>query len=354
MHRQHPACCGAEHRLDRIEDGPQPGRSHDQVQTATLLAQAQFESEAVEAQALWRVFGDLSQGRRQSGILRTGRVVQGKNKLWHQRGQHGNHFPVWQGIGNGCLIGAAQCPAGRSSSVPGHSSHTTTEFCAGQGSNPEMRNFQTMSYWNQANFESLQQLAELLREEPVLCHLGQYADLRERGLKKAAQAAVQAFLAASARCTLEQQRALAARVMELSLKFKDAHQWPGFQVSTRFLGPVLEVWDTPEGRRCHALWRSDVVLLEASLAEFNDAVVRQALVSKYLDSLRYSTHHLQDGGWLGDLEVDRRDLERLEALAPELEGTKELRQRFDGWVEQSRKWAVLATDLDDPPEKIQQ
>lgn len=193
-----------------------------------------------------------------------------------------------------------------------------------------------MHYWNKANFESLSRLAELLLREPVLSHLGRYAQLRERGLKEAAKGEIQAFLLEAASGPVELQRQWAARILELRSEFPGAHQWPGSQVLRQFIAPVLQAWDSVEGRRYQALLHPDVVLLEAALREEDHPRLRQALVAQYLQSLEYASHHLSESRWIGDFAEARRDLDRLHVLAPELEAGRKLEQLLQDWQEFTR------------------
>lgn len=105
-------------------------------------------------------------------------------------------------------------------------------------------------YWNQDNFESLLGIARALGDDPRLARIVRYCELREKGVRKAAIAEIEAFLGEAATWEVGSTRDVAVRILETHRTFPGAHQFLTEPLQRRFVEPVLERWleEDPEGR----------------------------------------------------------------------------------------------------------
>jgi hypothetical protein len=167
-------------------------------------------------------------------------------------------------------------------------------------------------YWNRDNFEGLAALASALREHPHLGHLGEYCARRERGLRRQALSALDAFLAeaetwsddAASRNLCRRARAprphakrapVSGAAVARALSHPHARELGrgGARQPQRWLG-LLE--RDPE-RLARAL----------SLAP-DDVPVRRRLVDLLLGDVDFPPHHLGDGRLIGDVASARQSL----------------------------------------------
>jgi hypothetical protein len=148
-------------------------------------------------------------------------------------------------------------------------------------------------YWNQANFEGLTQLVSALDEDAQLSLLAEYCRAREKGLRRQAMAALEAFLDASARWSAETARPACQTILELHARTPAAHQFLAQPLLARFILPTLERWanEVPDSQiavRWLAILRHDRVLLEQALALAPaDVVVRR----RHADLVHYEVEY---------------------------------------------------------------
>jgi hypothetical protein len=161
-------------------------------------------------------------------------------------------------------------------------------------------------YWNRDNFEGLTSLASALRADARLERLAAYCDLREKGLRREAFAALDAFLSESASWDVPVQRTLAVRVLDAHWNTTEVHQFLTVPLRERFLERVLDEWraadaNDPLPARHLALLRRDRALLDEALRlNPKDDVVRAAIAGLLLGFVDYASHHLVEGHFIGD------------------------------------------------------
>lgn len=185
-----------------------------------------------------------------------------------------------------------------------------------------------MHYWNKANFQGLLAVADSLEAYPELKPLANYCRYREQGLRRAAFAELEAFLAASRCFDSATARSAAVEVLEADMRTLGAHQFMTQPLIARFLVPTLKAWmeeDTEASLpvRWLGMLERDAELLNRALAACpEDMPVRKILIDFALGWVDHATHHLDESVFLGSPEEATLALERAKALiaqAPEPE-----------------------------------
>lgn len=179
-------------------------------------------------------------------------------------------------------------------------------------------------YWNKNNFESLAQLAAQLRQTKELVRLAEYCEMREKGLRKQALAAVRGFLDENAALAEERRLELALHVLELHWATPEAHQFLTHPLKDEFLLPTLRKASRPGNSAFRNLallqaqsGRGEEEQKALSLALQHDPldiVVRKKLVSLLLDEADFAMHHLHESLFIGSEENCRTILDRSAAL----------------------------------------
>ena len=165
-----------------------------------------------------------------------------------------------------------------------------------------------LHYWNRANFEGLASLASAFRADQRLKHLATYCDLREKGLRREALAELVAFLEEAEGWDASAQRNVVLRILEGHWRTPQAHQFLAEPLRRRFVEPVLNEWrateqDNPVPLRQLALLRGDRDLLRHALRiNPKDDHVRAAIANSLFRCVDYSTHHLSEGRFIGNIE----------------------------------------------------
>ena len=179
-------------------------------------------------------------------------------------------------------------------------------------------------YWNKNNFESLIQIAAQLRKTKELVRLAEYCELREKGLRKHALAAVRRFLDESAALAEERKLELAISLLELHWAIPEAHQFLTHPLQHEFILPTLRKASRPGNSAFRNL-----ALLEAlsgggeegrnalSLAlqyDPSDIMVRKKIVSMLLNEADFAMHHLHESHFIGSEEHCQTVLDKAGAL----------------------------------------
>lgn len=171
-----------------------------------------------------------------------------------------------------------------------------------------------MYYWNQDNFEGLIQVAAALDGSPLTTPLAEYCRLREKGLRRQAFQAMDAFLTLARQWDAATAREVTQRILELNARTPRAHQFLCQPLLTRFVKPTLENWLIEDDRSQIALrWlgilSGDFELLRKALdLKPEDIPVRQKLVNRLLDYPDFVTHHIGESKLCGDLEDAKTEL----------------------------------------------
>ncbi|MGS0894537.1 hypothetical protein ACVBGC_18705 [Burkholderia stagnalis] len=175
-------------------------------------------------------------------------------------------------------------------------------------------------YWNQPNFEGLLKLADAFDADADLKPLARYCRLREQGLRRDAFAALDAFLAAAHAFDAATARRVAIVILEADARTAEAHQFISQPLTARFLLPTLRAWMEDDAHanlpvRWLGLMTRDTVLLTRALAMcVTDVPVRRRLIGHALDSVDFSTHHLDESCFIGSVEHAMDSLERARGL----------------------------------------
>ncbi len=204
-----------------------------------------------------------------------------------------------------------------------------------------------MHYWNKASFEGLIQLANFLEEDPHLSLLADYCRLREKGLRRQAFAALDAFLTVAAAWKPQTSRSACQALLELHARTPDARQFLAQPLLARFVFPVLEAWlrEEPTDQVPHrwlGILRRDRVHLERALELVpGDAVVRRCLAEWILSAVEYATHHLSEGLLLADFDATRRSLAEARGTveaAPDPDSLANILAQIDDYDALLRDW----------------
>ncbi len=171
-----------------------------------------------------------------------------------------------------------------------------------------------MYYWNQANFEGLVEVANALDGSPSTTQLAEYCRLREKGLRREAFRALEAFLAIAKQWDAATARAVTQQILEFNARTPRTHQFLSQPLLTRFVKPTLENWLIEDDRSQIALrWLGILsgqfeLLFKALDLKPEDIPVRQKLVNRLLDYPDFVTHHIGESKLCGDLETAKSEL----------------------------------------------
>lgn len=177
-----------------------------------------------------------------------------------------------------------------------------------------------MYYWNKHNFEGLIRLAEELEQFPNLHLLARYCRLREQGVRRAAMSVLEQFLNKASSFDTSASRECVIQILELSERFKSAHQFLTQPLVSRLLFPTLHEWSDhePENNvpiRWLGILGRDYELLAKALAMCpEDVPVRQRLIDHELSYVELATHHLDEGHFIGNVEDSLAALRRASEL----------------------------------------
>lgn len=207
-----------------------------------------------------------------------------------------------------------------------------------------------MWYWNQRNFEALQDFSKRLAQESDLETLSEHYALREQGLRKQAFQVLQSFLTQTQAWSLERRREVAAFLVAVHLEQGDFHHLLSHPLVESFVLPTLRDWrkEQPSSASClrslGVLLNQPLELKEALELDPEDSAARLFLINLLLSQVEYGLHELP-GGVLGDpveiLEIlDEVDLllacdcppERVEYQQILVAESGEFRQALSQWL----------------------
>ena len=198
------------------------------------------------------------------------------------------------------------------------------------------------------DFNALRDLARIAAETPPWCGFARYCELRAKGLRKPAFAAMTTFIAEATAWPYEDRRQFAVWICELGVSRKpEVLPQPLF---VQLVEPTLEQWlesDELDPRPAYflglfATWSAEkpdsVARFESALAR--DAAfepARLALVDGMLGDVGYSQHHLPEA-YIGS---PAKDLMLLNAASVLLESVRhpQARQYRLGELEEYRRQA---------------
>ena len=215
-------------------------------------------------------------------------------------------------------------------------------------------------YWNKTNFESLSQLAITLRETPELVRLAEYCELREKGLRKQALAAVRTFLAETTAFPEERRLALSMYLLDLHYATPEAHQF----LSQPLIDGLIRLSLRKAARPGNAAFRYLALFLNESGRGKNalrvalkytpvDVLVRKRLISRLLGEVVFAMHHLEESVFIGSegyclavLDEAGRLLDPTVADATIFRGLwedrVELSMMLGDWMEYTKKNSALS------------
>ncbi len=176
-----------------------------------------------------------------------------------------------------------------------------------------------MYYWNQKNFKGLKDIGEKYCNIYGYEAFANYCFLKEKGLKKEALQAVNAFVLSTKCKSIEEQRNIANEIISLSYHNRDIHQLISHPLMQFLLGVfknwVEEVNEDATPYRWLGYISNDLVYYEKAL-EINstDDISIIMLAKASLNYIDYQTHHLSETRFIGKLDDARYSLEKADKL----------------------------------------
>lgn len=170
-----------------------------------------------------------------------------------------------------------------------------------------------MRYWNQDNFTGLRGVGEAYSSRDGYAGFADYCLLRERGLKRQAMTALEAFVARLGELPHPAQRKVAEDLASLAYFNQQVHQLLPHPLKSRLTG-ILEQWvsegpSEPAPNRWLGFLKKDPSYFEAALrADPDDEVSLCSLALAHLEDIDYRTHHLSESKFIGDEEDASRSL----------------------------------------------
>lgn len=201
-----------------------------------------------------------------------------------------------------------------------------------------------MYYWNQDNFKGLKEIGDLYSSKGSYKHFADYCILKEKGLRKQALKAIEDFIELTKGRTKQEQRQIAEEIITLSYDHREIHQLIPRPLH-QFLIMIFKNWveeeetnDSPHrwlGYLCRNLANYEKAL------EINptDEVSLTELISAYLSSVDYQTHHLSESLFIGEIEKAKDSLRKVFKLikslreGPRKDNIAETCQYYDSLIE---------------------
>lgn len=178
-----------------------------------------------------------------------------------------------------------------------------------------------MHYWNRDNFEGLLDLADAFESNSLdFDLLSRYCRYRENGRRKEAFEALREFLNNNKPWIDSVAREKCQTILELQSLVPGVHQFLSQPLMTQFIDPVLEKWlmDEPENpqplRWFGLLHGHSEYLCKALTITPEDNPVRSRLITMHMADVDYATHHLDEGHFIGNLEMAKQALKTAEQL----------------------------------------
>jgi hypothetical protein len=142
-----------------------------------------------------------------------------------------------------------------------------------------------------------------------LAGYAEYCRLRESGLRSQAFAALARFITFAAALPDRERRALSDWLMSTREQHNRVDEVLPHPLKVNVVEPTLEAWrnDTRDAapRRWLGILHHDRDLLDDAIAcDATDDIARRHLIRLLLDHVAFSTHHLSEGLYLGDIPTD--------------------------------------------------
>lgn len=185
--------------------------------------------------------------------------------------------------------------------------------------------------------------------------LGEYADLKEKGLRKQSLVKINEFVRKAEEFPDSKRRELVRLWCQEKVRQPgDNYLFDSHPLTNEIIVPTLEKWAEDEPRNPEPLkwiglfYGSEHFFnaLEKSLAlNPDDDVVRITLVDGYLRTIDYSTHHLSESFYLGEPSEDLKMCKRIRACLDDVKNEKakssladelsEYQQMIHDWLDYS-------------------
>lgn len=176
----------------------------------------------------------------------------------------------------------------------------------------------TIPRWHDLSFGSLNQFSKELKANPDFILLAEYAELKEKGLRKQYHKKLDEFIVLASNFAETKRRNLVQLICQKKAQWKSYfnsfYLFDSYPLTNQFIVPTLQQWIVDESQNPEPLkwlglfyYRNDIngdnyfTALERSLAlNPTDEIVQKELIRRYLDYLNYSIHHLNDNFYIGD------------------------------------------------------
>ena len=156
-------------------------------------------------------------------------------------------------------------------------------------------------YWNQENFEGLASIAEEAMTHPHLRLFADYCQLKSKGLRKPAAAALAEFIRHASTLDFPARQAIVDWLLDAQRRAPKVHQLIPHPLAKQLVEPALAQWtgDFPEdatGHRWSGYFLGDREALRTAVQlEAGDHFARICLVQQLLGMVDHATHHLPEG-----------------------------------------------------------
>ena len=156
-------------------------------------------------------------------------------------------------------------------------------------------------YWNQENFEGLASIAEEAMTHPHLRLFADYCQLKSKGLRKPAAAALAEFIRHASTLDFPARQAIVDWLLDAQRRAPKVHQLIPHPLAKQLVEPALAQWtgDFPEdatGHRWSGYFLGDRDALRTAVQlEAGDHFARICLVQQLLGMVDHATHHLPEG-----------------------------------------------------------
>lgn len=162
--------------------------------------------------------------------------------------------------------------------------------------------------WRQDACEALKALKSELNSVCEYKAFCEYLELKEMGLRKQSLEKINEFVSLAEAFSDAKRRELVSLICFKKLGWLDSNQLiDSYILTNKIIIPTLKKWAKDEPKNPEPLkwlglfyWGGNEVLEECLNLNPDDEVVRLIIITRYLDAICYSTHHLDEGVYIGD------------------------------------------------------
>ena len=205
-----------------------------------------------------------------------------------------------------------------------------------------------MWFWNQDYFEVLKEIGGAYADQVDFEHFSAYCLLKEKGLKKDANAASVKFVEHVQGLSTARRRRISADLARLFCTRPRIHSLINYPIS-KFIKATLQAWvtdvpDSLDANRYYAFFGGGSAFLESALMiDPKDQISVVRLSYWLIDDVDYCVHHLDEGYFIGDEQAAAKTLDRVSQLIETVEDKQTrgyLTEEYRSYLSMLKVWSA--------------